>query len=359
MKRLKKSAAALVVLYIISSLALLPSKATEAASYAVNLCLNVAIPSLFPFFVASSVFVLMGYAGYLSRFFSPFMQRAFNTSGAGAAAVVMGFVSGYPVGAATVSSLYKNGEISKTEAERLLAFTNNSGPIFVIGALGTGILASKNIGFMLYISHILSALAVGFVFKHYKKNSELASFCLPSGRGEEKKSLCSALAEGINSSVQTMLKVCGFIILFSVVCAFIPSGGARGFVYSLFEITGGLNLLAQSKLDKEVLLCFVSFFLGFSGLSVFCQVKGITSEVGLGIKTYFFGKLLQGIFSVFITKILLKYFVTYTPVFSSFDNYFETVLPKSLWQASLSVVLFALLMIFGLLVLGYIFEKRK
>lgn len=358
MKKLKKSAVALIILYIILNLAILPEKCTYAARYALRLCFNIAIPSLFPFFVASSVFVFMGYAGLLSRFLSPFTKSAFNVCGAGATAVVMGMISGYPVGAATCSELYKKGELSKTEAERLLAFTNNSGPIFVIGALGSGIFGSKQTGFLLYFSHIISAVLVGIVFKYYKRNSVKNNFYLPPKKTKS-PSFAIALAEGINSSVQTMLKVCGFIILFSVVASCLPKGNHLPFTYSLFEITGGLNLLAQTKLDDSAKLCLVSFFLGLSGLSVFCQVQSILCETNLSIKPYIFGKFLQGTFSTFITKLLLPRFDIYTPVSSVVDDFYGSVLPKSVWQASLSVIMFALLLMLFLLVLGYFFEKRK
>ncbi len=56
--------------------------------------------------------------------------------GIGAYAFVMGIISGYPVGAKIVTEFKNNGECSKAEAERLLSFTNNSGPLFIIGTVG-------------------------------------------------------------------------------------------------------------------------------------------------------------------------------------------------------------------------------
>lgn len=360
MRKLKKTVFAFIILYIALNLALIPSKCTEAARGAILLCLNIAIPSLFPFFVISALFITLGYAGYLSRFFSPVMRSAFNVSGAGAAAVILGIISGYPVGAASCVSLYKSGQISKTEAERLLAFSNNSGPIFIIGALGAGILSSKSTGYMLYLSHIAAALLVGFVFRSYKKNAASPAAALPPARGGIKNDFGGALAESINSSVISMAKVCGFIILFSVICAAIPSGRFYPYIYSLLEITGGLNALSKVPIDSDLRLCLVSFFLGFSGISVFCQAESIIRASDLSIKTCFFGKLLQGIFSFFITKILIKHFAEYTPVSSVASDFYGAVLPKSVWQASLSIILFALLLVIFLLFIGYLAElKRK
>ncbi len=63
------------------------------------------------------------------------MKPIFNVPGIGAYAFIMGIISGYPVGAKIVTEFRKNGECSKAEAERLLAFTNNSGPLFIIGTV--------------------------------------------------------------------------------------------------------------------------------------------------------------------------------------------------------------------------------
>ncbi len=55
--------------------------------------------------------------------------------GIGAYAFIMGIISGYPVGASIVTEFRNSGECSKAEAERLLSFTNNSGPLFIIGTV--------------------------------------------------------------------------------------------------------------------------------------------------------------------------------------------------------------------------------
>ena len=49
------------------ALMLYPQPAMEAARSGLRLCYNVIIPSLFPFFVLSSLVVELGLAGYLGR----------------------------------------------------------------------------------------------------------------------------------------------------------------------------------------------------------------------------------------------------------------------------------------------------
>ena len=60
--------------------------------------------------------------------------------------------------------------LSKEECERLLSFTNNSGPLFIIGTIGINLFGNTVIGILLFITHILSCITVGIIFRFWKKN---------------------------------------------------------------------------------------------------------------------------------------------------------------------------------------------
>ena len=85
------------------------------------------------------------------------MKPLFGVGEAGAAAFILGIVSGYPLGAVTAGQLYESNYLTKTEAERLCAFCNNSGPLFIIGSVGAAIYGNAGIGIMLYLFHILAS----------------------------------------------------------------------------------------------------------------------------------------------------------------------------------------------------------
>lgn len=144
------------------ALMLYPQPSMEAAKSGLALCYNVIIPSLFPFFVLSSLVVELGLAGYLGRLLEGLMRPLFHVSGACASAFALGFIGGYPVGAKTAISLYENGMCTKTEAERLLAFCNNSGPAFILGVVGAGVFASSRVGVLLYLAHAAAPSASAF-----------------------------------------------------------------------------------------------------------------------------------------------------------------------------------------------------
>lgn len=134
----------------------------EAVRRGTELCLASVIPALFPFFVVSSLLVSLG-AGRAARVLERPFRALFRCGGAGAAAFLLGMLGGYPVGAATVASLVRQGDVSPAEGRRLLAFCSNAGPSFIIGVAGLTVFGSARVGAYLYLIHITAAMAAGFL----------------------------------------------------------------------------------------------------------------------------------------------------------------------------------------------------
>lgn len=97
---------------------------------------NSVVPALLPFFIATELLSHTNVTRAIGKLLNKFMKPIFNVPGIGAYAFVMGIISGYPVGAKIVTKFRQDGLCTKAEAERLLAFTNNSGPLFIIGTVG-------------------------------------------------------------------------------------------------------------------------------------------------------------------------------------------------------------------------------
>ncbi len=309
----------ILVLYLTIFLVLFPKAALSAADKAINLCLDTIIPSLFPFFVCSGLLSVLGFSSLCSRFLSPIMRPLFNLPGSGAITFILGLVSGYPVGASSATDLYTSGQCTKCEAERMTAFCNNSGPLFVIAVIGQSFLGNARFGYILYASHVLSALLVGLIFRFYKGSDNQTPLTLPSAPQIGIKNATLGLGSVIDNSVFSTLKVCGFVLFFAVLTKAIPSSPLTPFVYSFLEITGGINLLSQLDIELSMKLSIISFFLAFSGLSVVFQVSSIISPLGISLTPYICGKLTQGLLSFFITLVLVEKVPISQTVFSSYQ----------------------------------------
>lgn len=192
---------------------------------------NSVVPSLFPFFVATELLMHTNIISQLGTFLNRYMKPIFNVRGEGAFAFIMGIISGYPVGAKIASNFRKNNICSKEECERLLSFTNNSGPLFIIGSVGILMFKNTTIGVLLFITHILACITVGVIFRFWKKNRTSSDFKNSSSFEQKRNNyatfsnLGEVLAESITSSISTILLIGGFVVIFSSIISILNASG--------------------------------------------------------------------------------------------------------------------------------------
>ena len=290
-----------------------PQPCVAAARTGLELCFNVIIPSLFPFFVLASLVVDLGFAAYIGRAMAPIMRPLFHVSGPCASALALGFVGGYPVGARTAISLYQQGMCTRTEALRLLAFCNNSGPAFILGVVGAGIFADGKVGLLLYLAHILASCLVGVLFRFYGPREDRGT----SGQGPtfQAKRFTAAFTQAVTGAMGSTVNICAFVIFFTVILRLCSLSGVlpalaallgrllgplglteswcQKLLTGLIELTSGVSGLTQGgQLAGQVSMA--AFMLGWAGLSIHCQTLSFLSDSGLTPGTYFVGKLLHG-----------------------------------------------------------------
>ncbi len=292
---------------------LFPQECVAAGRTGLALCGNVIVPSLFPFFVLASLVVDLGLAGYIGRAMEPIMAPLFRVSGPCASALALGFVGGYPVGARTAISLYQQGLCTKTEAQRLLAFCNNSGPAFVLGVVGAGVFADSKVGVLLYLVHMLCSCLVGILFRFYGPKEERRA--TRRGPTFQAKRFTTAFTQAVTGAMSSTLNICAFVIFFTVILRLLSLSGAlpllagvlsrcfgplglteawcQKLLTGVVELTSGVSGLTEGgRLASQVSMA--AFMLGWAGLSVHCQVLSFLSDSGLSPGTYFAGKLLHG-----------------------------------------------------------------
>ncbi|MCD7753870.1 MAG: sporulation protein, partial [Clostridiales bacterium] len=79
------------------ALLLLPQAGGDAARAGLELCGEVILPALFPYFVLSDLAIRLGLGQRLAKLLDPVMEPVFHVSGAGSAALALGILGGYPV----------------------------------------------------------------------------------------------------------------------------------------------------------------------------------------------------------------------------------------------------------------------
>lgn len=272
-----------------------PDIAVKHMTHALTLCAKTVIPSLFPFMALSELLVL----GNTVSVISPLLRRParllFGIGGEGAAAVALGLFCGFPIGAKSAVSLYRQGRIGKWELTRILTFSNSPSSAFLISAVGASMFDSREFGALLFAISTLSALIIGFVGKFTKKKS-------PDSRSEplvdicDKKSGVEIFTSAITSSALSMLYVCAFVVFFSTLvgvleytvnAASLPDGVAALW-FGFFELTSGVWKTAEIPVYGPYLAAVI---VGWSGLSVHFQIMSICSGCGVSFKPYILAKL--------------------------------------------------------------------
>lgn len=303
----------------------------ECTKNGLTLFLNNIFPSLFPFLIASDLLMHTSFTSLTGKYFSNFFKKRFNIPGEASSSIILGYISGCPIGAKITSDLKKQHILSKNEAERLISFTNNASPLFILSTVGLSLLKNKKYGIILLISHILSSLLVGIIFKKWKYNIYEPSKEFNSITSKYSlikfNTLGEILSNAISKSISTILQIGGFVIFFSTIISILEKLEVlnlvqillnldnlsfvtlKSLIFGFFEFTNGLNYAACNIHNTSVLLCTSSFILGFGGLSILFQVYSIIYKTNISIKPYLYGKFLHGIFSCTLTYIILKVFL--------------------------------------------------
>ncbi len=358
------------VLLLLLALVLFPQEAVSAAKNGVELSINVILPSLFPFFVLSTLCVELGLLQHLGALLERLMYPLFRVSGSCAGAFLLGIVGGYPVGERTAIELYQNGQCTKTEAERLLSFCNNSGPAFILGVVGAGIFSSSTAGLWLYGTHVAASILVGLLFRFYGGKDIMKPHA--TMQQTNNRSLSEAFTYSVKSAFYGTLNICGFVIFFTVLIRMLFLTGVitklaaliawllrdlglrpewvESLLSGAIEMTSGVWSLRDVAGTLGDRLCMAAFILGWAGLSVHCQVLSFIGSTGLSTRTYFFGKLLHGVFSAGILWCLSTALGWRTPVAAYLATQVE-VIARLDFHRALSGSLVAALAVWIILIL--------
>ena len=290
MKKYQQKIIAGIAMTVLVFLIIDTKTACTGAQIGIQLCITTLVPALFPFLVISTVCsqILLCLKLKLPNLLLKPCKFISGTE----AIYLVGLVAGYPIGAKLINDTYKRGIISKSEANRMLMFCNNAGPAFIFGIIGNCFF-QKWIPCIMWIIHILSSFIVGTITArpHIKTETPLHTSNI-------------TLTAAVVQAVKSMGYICGWVILFRTLIAFLDKWILWALPIPLrILITGCLELsngcLQISQIENEGLRFMISLLiLSFGGLCVTMQTTSITP--GLSLKHYIIGKVYQSAFSLLI-----------------------------------------------------------
>ena len=261
------------------------------------------IPSLLPFMILSGVMVRMRLTDKAAMILYPIVRPILKVRKNVCYAMLMGFLCGFPMGARVVDDLYMRQMITKREAEYLLAFCNNIGPVyfcsFVLPLLGRKLVFPYLFG--MYGIPLLYGLVLRYtVFCDLSVTRELPSAVLVSCEASPEQNFGERLLrecdDAIHASLQNILSLGGYMILYNLLnlIPHILLGHPLTVLSPLLEITGGLKMLGDTMPLYSLLA------LSFGGMSCIAQTYSCIGDSDLSISDYILHKvvltLLCGLF---------------------------------------------------------------
>ncbi|MCA0983591.1 sporulation integral membrane protein YlbJ [Halobacillus yeomjeoni] len=328
-----------VSLSLAISLILFPKEVLAASIRGLSLWWEIVFPSLLPFFVTAELLIGFGVVHGLGALSERWMRPLFNVPGSGGFVWVMGMASGYPSGAKWTADLRRKGQISQVEAERLVSFTNASSPLFIFGAVAVGFFHDPSLGALIAFAHYGGNFLVGIGMRYYKRREDRYAWVrdktspswreaihrMHHSRLQDGRSLGRLMGDAVTRSVDTLLMVGGFIMLFSVLTELLKQTGLIHLISHLLswtplpetfhaplmagmlELTTGIGAITATHEPLLSQLILVSFILGFHGFSIQAQIASLLADTDIRFKPYALARIGQAFLSAFL--VILGYWL--------------------------------------------------
>lgn len=278
---------------------LLHAAETQAAAlHALQLAATTLIPALFPFCVLSNFLLCSGTATYWGHAIRILPTKLFGLEETAGLPWLLGTLCGFPIGAIVTANLYTSGVIHRDSAERILPLSTNVSPSFAVAIAGGVVLHDLQIGFLLWVIQVLSALLTGLFLRPIVPFSGTSTNVY-----SEPQSTSASFVEAVQTAARTMCHLAGFLVLFSVLlCLVTPlfsmlqiPAACAALCAGILELTNGVTMLASVPLNLSVRFLLTSVLLGFSGFCVHAQVLSFAGPLGLSIRPYLCGKVLHAL----------------------------------------------------------------
>lgn len=322
------SIAAMIFLFTV-----MPTVVSEGAKDGLLLWFIAIVPSLLPFMILSNILIKLKVTKYINKFLKPVFSFVFGVSDEGSYPILIGFLAGCPVGAKTTAQLYKNMDIKKEEAQYLISFCNNLSPMFLIEFIGVKCLYLKT-PFLVFIVVAASAVINAWLFRltgkigfgdktkknvKDKVNKNVYEYEMKKKTNDKNYPVMEAVDESIGDSCETILKIGGYIILFSIITSIIEYVIPEKYEFfgcvaaGITEVSTGVMQLAKTKIlscglffmtDIRVLL--VMAICAFGGISSVAQTYSVISETDLSIKDYVMAKIRQAFIAVILALLMFR-----------------------------------------------------
>lgn len=292
-KQLYQKALSLVytglALYLTILLLRYPALSLQYASTGLILWFRKMIPTLLPFMILSGIMISMNLTARFVRLLHPVLHFFYGTTPNGSYILLMGFLCGFPMGARIAGQLRRKELISRKEAESLLAFCNNIGPIYFLSFVVSTLSLKRPVLPFLLMYGI--PLVYGMVLMWVSRKKEPFAEP-PEAENHAPEGLLTAIDSSILSGLLGIGRLGGYMVFFNLLnILFVPFAHLPSFLLHLYqcllEITSGIAGCGNAHPYLVLIL------LPFGGFSCIAQTYSMIRGADLSIRPYLFHKLIQ------------------------------------------------------------------
>ena len=192
-------------------------------------------------------------------------------------------------------------------------FSSFSNPLFVISSVGEALLKNKTIGYFIFISHLLTGLLIGILFK--RKNKSYKEHLV---KNKNNKNFITNLLDSINSTFQILINMLGIIIFFLIIIVILDKTLLGNSIFDitikgLIEMTSGIKNISNTNIGLRLKSSIIGFLISFSGLSVHFQVKSIIEGTKIKYKNFLLARIIHSILCFIIIYTFFNLFCSSIP----------------------------------------------
>ncbi|MBO5106487.1 MAG: hypothetical protein J6C29_06275 [Clostridia bacterium] len=327
------------ILFLVAAICILgcSSATSKGAINGLKISSSVIIPALFPFTVCSVFFQKSGALFLVSNKIDKFTTLLFRLSGTEFSVILLSLLGGYPIGAKITDELLNCNALDKSAAKRLMRYSINPSPAFIISVVGINIFNSLSVGIILFVSNMLSCIILNCLLLPKNKSSDSHTLKLKNG-GEN---ISDAFVNSVLAGAKITINICSFVVLFSAlseILKLIPiNSNIYSFICPFLEISFGINEVGRIGIPTYL----YGFLLSFGGISTICQVKQTASSINPSFLYILLHRIIHGFVTLIFSLILFKLFPLNSTVFSSTAEIKFTEYP--MFMPSIMLIIFSVL----------------
>lgn len=294
----------------------------ETVSFSLYIFKNNIFPSLFPFFVLSSLMIKYGFVEFLGNLFKPFMNKLFKIKSSCAFIFVMSIISGNPANAKYTKELLTNGAINEYEATKILCFTCFSSPLFILGTVSLMLLNNKEVGLLILLCHYLSNIIIGILIRNYhpskKENNKvslkIAIDSMHKKRINNSESFGNIVTNALMNSINTLLLILGIMTICLVITTIIDNNINLNSVFQsilngYIEMTQGIKYISMENIPLKLKCILTVMILSFGGLSVHMQIVSIISDTKIKYFPFLVCRILHSLIAGILMFIFFDFWI--------------------------------------------------